>query len=1271
MLPKGPYDPQSTEKEILAFWLENNFYSPDFKSKNNLSTANSVNRDSFAIVLPPPNANGNLHLGHMSGYAYQDLMGRYNRMLRKKVLLLPGKDHAGIQTEVVFERELEKQNLSKRDLGREEFYRQCYEFCIQNSENAREQEKKIGLSADFERELFTLDPKIVKEVLKAFELMYHDGLAYRDKRIINWCPRCQSALADIDTEFKDSVTPFYYFKYGFLEPDADAVKIKNDFIEKQNVEWIFERSKSPDGKETYPFSLGKIKDGYQMDYGEMFVHTLGYDNDNLTKGQVLTGNPYALMMRLNRNFSLILVNPEFTGDIEVELNKLWEIAEAKKRDAGIHFIRFAEYPDDKFYTNGFILGTVRPETKFGDTALAVDPDDERYKPYVGKQFEVMTLNGPAKMNVIADNAVDENFGTGMVKVTPAHSLDDWEIAKRHSNEALPEIQVIDFNGKMNHMAGKYQGMKVKEARLAMIDDLKKAGMLISLDENYKNRIRICERCKHPIEPLISYQWFVDTKPLKAEAKRLVEQGFTEIMPEGKKKTFFQWMNTDEDWCITRQLWWGYRLPVWYKGERSQYISETGEVKESIGGKIIEKTEDYEGLLYVGNNDPNIQTVFLVPGKHGYMYREIYPKLEQSYPNANSVSVDNLENPSYKDYVTAFANINMQGQAVVAHSLGAKSIIKYIVENDVKLKTLVLIAAAPKLREKDINAPYANLFDPIDYEKLESLVERIVFIYADNDDLVNLEDFDNVYKSKLPNSEFYLESGLGHYASADYNHVSPKLLEILNELTTTEKITVSVLRHGQTEFNNLGKFHGITDIELNETGKKQARNASKLLESDYDVIISSPLKRARQTAEIVNENLNLEIIENPLIIERDFGNLEGLTWDEFVQKFPEEAAKNHFDYQPALDKGETIADVENRVDEFIKWLENSKYKKPLIVAHAGIIRVFERKLNNLTAEQSRKDDPANLELRKYNLHSQEWKQDEDVLDTWFSSGQWPYLTLMAREGDFEQFYPTQVMETGWDILLFWVTRMMLLNPYRMDKLKPDATDDQKVPFKDVYLHGLVLDKNGVKMSKSKGNGIDPFDMMQKYGTDALRFSFIKGNSVGQNYRLYEEKIASNRNFCNKIWNASKFVLMNIADDGSSLINMDKDQLALQVEDKNFLEHLQNLVSETKRRLDEYMFGIAADALYDSFWHEFADIYLETIKTRLYTKDRDGNLINTSPEEIAARQSAQWMILKALETYLKLLHPFIPFITEKIWQELPKPDGESETIMYSSWPSSEVK
>ncbi len=890
MLYKGPYDSKKTEPEILKFWTENGFYSPEYREKK----GDKTKRETFTIILPPPNANGNLHLGHMSGYAYQDLMGRYNRMKGKKVLLLPGKDHAGIQTEVVFEKELEKKGKTKQMLGRETFYKACYEFCMKMSKNARSQEQALGLSADYDREMFTLDEKIVDTVLESFIQLYEDGLIYRDKRLINWCVKDQSALADIDTEFKDSETAFVYFKYGFTEPEPFALEIKNKFAGKE-VEWTFERMKAKTKDLDFPSPYGEIIEDFKNpnDGDKLDVIGIGYDK-KLKPGDKLKGKAIGIMMRLDKNYNLIVQNPDFDGDIKKEIDE--NFLTWTKLKAGVHIILFEKYPDDKFYTNGFIIGTVRPETKFGDTALAVSPEDERYAEFVGKEFEVLTLKGPAKMKVIADKAVEKDFGTGALKITPAHAQEDWDIASRHP-ETLPEKQVINFDGKLNHLTGKYEGMTVKEARKAMIPDMEELGMLVHLDESYKNRIRICERCKHQIEPLVSYQWFLNTNPFKEKAAKLVEAGFTDILPEGKKKVYLNWMKSPEAWCLTRQLWWGYRVPVFYKEEPKEYITETGEVKEKIGDKIIEKPEDYKGLM-------------------------------------------------------------------------------------------------------------------------------------------------------------------------------------------------SVSKSGE----------------------------------------------------------------------------------------------------------------------------------------AG------------------------------------WHQDEDVLDTWFSSGQWPYATLAAKEGDTKEFYPTQVMETGWDILIFWVTRMMLLNPYKAEKNLGKKKEEEQVPFKDVYLHGLVLDKNGVKMSKSKGNGIDPFEMMQLYGTDALRFSFISGNSPGQNYRLYPEKIAGFRNFINKIWNASKFALMNLE-------NFDPNEKVeiTEADDKEMLKTIKELTANTTRQLDKFFFGIAATELYDSFWHTFADVYIEKAKARLWTKDKEGNPINQDGEGLNKRRQAQYTLWYCLKTYLQLLHPMIPFVTEEIWKELPKDKNEkSETIMYSQWP-----
>lgn len=1061
--PKGPYKPVETEERILKAWLESGAYKPETAAAHGAT-------ETFAITMPPPNANGNLHLGHVSGYAYQDLMGRYQRMQGKKVLLLPGKDHAGIQTEVVFERELDKEGTTKQEIGREEFYKRTYQFCMDSAANARAQEQRIGISADFDRELFTLDPKIVDDVLQTFLMMHDDELIYRGKRLINWCPRCQSALADIDTEYKDSKSWFFYFKYAFTEPEQTALDIKNEYANK-TITWEYERSKSSKG-EDLPFALGKINN----------TRVMGIGYDEINPGDELEGKAIGILMRLDKNFALIVANPSWDGDLEKALDQLFlfEI----KHAAGAHVIRFDEYPEDKYYTNGFILGTVRPETKFGDTAIAADPKDERYAPFVGKKFEVQTLNGVSTINFIADQAVDAEFGTGIVKVTPAHAPEDWDIASRHPEESFPEKQVIDFHGKLNHLTGKYEGLTVNKARKAMAEDMKEIGMLVYLDTEYENRTQICERCKSRIEPLISHQWFVNTRPLKAKAKQLVEDGVTEIMPEGRQSVYLQWMDSDEDWCITRQLWWGYRIPVWYKGGKSEYVTETGEVKEKIGDTIIENPTDYEGLMHVGTSSPE-----------------------------------------------------------------------------------------------------ARIIDAV--------------------------------------------------------------------------------RHGETDANARGEISGQLDAELTDKGIQQAKEFEPT--ENYDLIITSPLKRAKRTAEEIAKKLpEAKLIEDELLMERDFGEHQGLTWEEFCDKHPKLAEKNEQLYQPELPQGESISEVEARVDKFIQKLSSEyKGKKILLLTHTGIVRILKRKLGDHSYADSRKDDPDNLKQTRFTIEpkNSEWIQDPDVLDTWFSSGQWPYVTLRATEGDFEEFYPTQVMETGWDILIFWVTRMMMLSTYRAEK--DGLTDGKEAPFSHVYLHGLVLDKDGRKMSKSKGNGIDPTDMIEKYGADALRMSFFVGSSAGQNVRLYEDKVSSFGRFMNKIWNATKFVMMNL--DGVDPEGLDKlDAGSLEHEsNKELLDHINTVKDDVTRLLDTFQFGVAAQILYNEFWHTFADIHIEAAKPHIYTfKNKETGEVESEPEP-AEKAETQQVLLYAIQEYLKMLHPFTPFITEELWSYVPKGEAQSETIMYEKW------
>jgi valyl-tRNA synthetase len=718
-IPKA-YD-QSKEPELYKLWESSGYFNPD-----------NLEGKPYTIIMPPLNANAPPHVGHALGLTLEDIMIRYHRMKGDKTLWLPGTDHAGFETQVVFEKKLEKEGRSRFQMTREEFYKEVWDFVQHNKHITEEGIRRLGASADWSRNTFTLDPKIVEIVYDTFKQMYEDGLVYKGERISNWCVKHQTNLADLETKYEERTDPLYYIKYG-----------------------------------------------------------------------------------------------------------------------------------------PFVLATVRPETKFGDTALAVNPKDARYKKYVGQEIEATGLLGKFKLKVIADEAVDPDFGTGVVKVTPAHDAADYDIWQRHKDEIPGPKPVIDSRGKMDLPGTKYHGLKVAEARKVVAEDLQKAGLMEKIDENYKHNVQVCYKCGNIIEPLIMPQWYVamtkkiqDPKSkiqssLRDMAVEAVQSGQIKIMPERFEKVYMHWMENIRDWPISRKTWWGIPIPVWYKGDEI---------------KISEKS----------------------PG-------------------------------------------------------------------------------------------------------------------------------------------------------------------------------------------------------------------------------------------------------------------EG------------------------------------------------------------------------------------------------WEQDPDTFDTWFSSGQWPYATLRAHgKKDFEAFYPTRVMETGWDILFFWVARMIMFGLYKTSK----------VPFETVYLHGLVRDKDKQKMSKSKGNVVDPLGVIDQYGVDALRMALTVGNLPGNDLPLSEDKVRGYRNFANKIWNASRFVLQNTEDLESNspqpplkLRGGDRTPVrsgALLPEDQKILDELDQVVEKITKQLDNYDLAHAAEDLYHYFWHTFADKIIEESKSKL-----------ANPE---TKKSAQIMLRAVLETNLKLLHPFMPFVTEAIWQI-----NHKDLLMIQKWPN----
>ncbi len=694
------------QEKIYQKWEKGGYFTPKIDKK----------KKPFTIIMPPPNANGALHIGHAVFVTLEDIMIRYNRMLGNPTLWLPGADHAGIQTQVVYEKKLKKEGKSRYDLGREKFYKQTYQFTMENKKTMENQLKKLGASCDWTRNHFTLEPEISKSVFKTFKKLYDDGLIYRDKRIINWCPRCSTALSDIEVIYEQMNAKLTFIKYP-------------------------------------------LKD-----------------------------------------------------------------------------------------TSSFItVATTRPETMLGDTAIAVNPKDKRYQKLIGKTAIIPIIN--REIPIIADEQIDPEFGTGAVKVTPAHDPNDFEIGKKHN---LDFIDIIDKDKKITKNGGKkFTGLKTDQAREKIKEELGKL-KLIEKEEDLKHSVGTCERCKHIIEPLISKQWFVKIKPLAEKAIKVVKSGEIKFHPKKFEKVYFNWMENIRDWCISRQIWWGHRIPVYY-------------------------------------------------------------------------------------------------------------------------------------------------------------------------------------------------------------------CQKCNEIIVAE-----------------------------ETPKK---------------------------------------------------------------------------------------------------------------CKCGVTKI---------------------------------KQEEDTLDTWFSSGQWPYNTLKTKKGDFEYFYPTSVMETGFDILFFWVARMIMFGIYITGQ----------PPFKDVVLHGLVRDKDKIKMSKSRGNVIDPLGIVEDYGADALRMTLVFGTGVGNDIIVSEEKIRGMRNFTTKIWNASRFVLSSI----ENKPNLSKVPKNLKPEDKWILKELDKITQKTTQALAKFQFHLAAEGIYDFFWHKFCDKTIEETKKRVYGENKK------------EKETAQWVLYKVLTNSLKLLHPFVPFVTEAVWQKINK----DKPLIINNWP-----
>lgn len=891
-LPKA-YEAKSYEAEVYRTWEASGFFNPD-----NLPQQG----ESFSIAMPPPNATGTLHLGHATMLAIQDLMTRFQRLQGKRVLWVPGTDHAAIATQNVVEKKIYKEEGKHRhDLGREEFLRRVNEFVEGSKATIRQQVRAMGASCDWSRERYTLDHGLSRAVREVFVRLYNDGLIYRGKRIVNWCYRCGTTLSDDEVEYKEEKAKFYYLKYGPIT-----------------------------------------------------------------------------------------------------------------------------------------IGTARPETKVLDKIIIVHPDDARYQAYIGKEFDVPWIDGMVHARVVADKVAEMETGTGAMTITPAHSFVDFELAQKYGFEV---VEIIGQNGRLTENAGTFAGMKVNEARQAIVDALQAKGLVERIDENYVHNLSVCYRCGTAVEPMPLEQWFVAVNKafkvglfkkttLKQLALAAVHSGNIRIIPERFTKVYDHWITNLRDWCISRQIWFGHRIPAWHC----------------------------------------------------------------------------------------------------------------------------------------------------------------------------------------------------HHC----NHW---------QVRASEPTHLTIYRHGPTSWSADGdklKIQGSFDVPLAEDEIGQVEEVARSL-ADADIIIASPMMRARQTAEVFRAKLGtVKVVVDERLHERNYG--------EFENKLVQDIKRDHPDYYKdkltyEIPGAETYAQLEERLTSWLADVVRSyPGKRVVVVAHNAVMRMLRlllEQLNNaaLTDYRPHISQPLRYELSGTCEQCGSWalQQDEDTLDTWFSSSLWTFSTLGWPEQtpELKAFHPTSLMETGYDILFFWVARMVLMTSYVL----------KQVPFRTVYLHGLVRDKQGRKMSKSLGNGIDPLEMIQKYGADALRLSMIIGTTPGNDFRLYEEKVAGYRNFVNKLWNICRFSLLSVAQ--PKVVETPPPPTTLA--DRWVLSRFAAIAQLVTGKISTYELSEAGEALYDFTWHELADWYLEVAK------------VEGSKDEI---------LNYLLTQLLKLWHPFTPFVTEVLWREA---FGDSAgMLMVAKWP-----
>lgn len=986
------YEHAEYESKIAELWEKSGFSNPD-----------NLEGEPYSIFMPPPNVTGVLHAGHALENAIMDTMARFQRMRGKKVLLLPGTDHAALPTQAKVEKLLMAKGIKnpREELGREKLLQEIRTFSEQSKSTILNQIKKLGTSCDWSRLAYTFDEPRSRAVNEIFGRMYNDGLIYRGYRVVNWSLKGQSTLSDDELVYIERKAKLYTFSYAKKWKDVE------------------------------------------------------------------TGTVHE-----NEDFPLI-------------------------------------------------ISSTRPETKLGDTAVAVHPGDERFQKYIGKTYELYDIGQAGHtlhIKVIASDSVDPNFGTGALGVTPAHSQIDFEMYLKQKADGNPIelIQVVGTDGKMTVVAGEnYTGLSVEEGREKFVEYLKDNNLLQQEEETVQN-VGTSDRFGDVAEALPMTQWFVDVnkiipgrgKSLKDLMREAVTTGHNgdkkqkvAITPERFGKIYLKWIENLRDWCISRQIWWGHRIPAYYD------ISDS----ENAAGAISFGLE--KGLIK----------------RSDFLEKE----LAEIKPNYAVYHEDKICTLSFSQ-LTYLVNKNL------------------ITWNEVKEKANRLFTDKCK---------------------------KILITSTDVVPNSAIQDPDTL--------DTWFSSGLWTFSTLGW------------PLTT-----VHFVRHGEAENNVQNKMNDETDgkyYPLTERGKEQIKQLAESMKNfPVEIIIASPLQRTRETAEILAKNLGVVVEYDDRLREIGMGQMNGKTGEAIdeIRKDEDEMRKLGV---------ETFDELGRRTDEFMnELLQKYRGKKILVISHGDPIMALEqfgsRKVRDISQMPKR-----GVVTTKYLDNS--GKFCDDLL----------------------QFHPASFMQMGHEILFFWMARMILMSTYTLDQ----------IPFKDVYIHGILRDEHGKKFSKSSGNALDPLEVIAEYGTDALRYGLLSGITPGNDSRFYNEKMEGSRNLVNKLWNISRFMLLNIQEPKAIIEKLEPKTLA----DGWILHRLNEVVSTVTENIEKYNFSFAAEVLREFTWSDLADWYLEIAK------------IEGEKSEI---------LNYVLNAVLKLWHPFTPFVTEAIWQEVYK--DEKIPLMILPWPQS---